>query len=33
MRFQRPSSERSAAFRSKALSYAKSCSIGLKSGE
>jgi hypothetical protein len=33
MRFQRPSTERSAAFRSRALSFAKSCSIGLKSGE
>jgi hypothetical protein len=33
MRFQRPSTERSAAFRSSALSLAKSCSIGLKSGE
>ena len=33
MRFQRLSKERSAAFHSKALSFAKSCSIGLKSGE
>jgi hypothetical protein len=33
MRFQSPSKERSAAFRSKALSFAKICSIGLKSGE
>jgi hypothetical protein len=33
MRFHRPSTDRSAAFRSYALSFAKSCSIGLKSGE
>ena len=33
MRFHKPSTERSAAFRSNALSFAKSYSIGLKSGE
>jgi hypothetical protein len=34
MRFgSRGSTERSAAFRSKTLSFAKSCSIGLKSGD